>query len=340
MGSRELRVGFWSGLDFWRAVRASGIAGGDETLEPVGTIIGARERTLGERADVALRYCNHEGKLDVVVSDMNERHNCETICDHVWSGHVGADQLYGIGDDTYFYKMPAVFVQLGMVMDVIELAEVACEMMGTYGLAPWTQEGRVQDIAPLVSRGELSEYVHAACAKGVRGATRALAALKIATPGSNSPRESDVAVFFKVSRRKGGAELGGFCMNEPIYVPEDLRDLAGQGTIKPDFCWQRQKVVVEYDSDEDHLSTFEKTRDERRRHALEAMGYTVLTLTNEMIHSDEALNAFVRELERRLGLRRKALTKQSYEERRNLRERLFGRERTCEALRRLNRVKS
>ena len=87
-------------------------------------------------------------------------------------------------------------------------------------------------------------------------------------------------------------------MNKKLAVPQEFWSLAGQRTIKPDYCWMNAKVACEYDSDDDHLNSRQKTKDERRRVTLEAMGYKVMTLTNGILKSGEALNAFTAELER------------------------------------------
>ncbi|MGI6231215.1 MAG: hypothetical protein ACOYJL_10015 [Tractidigestivibacter sp.] len=336
MAERELLVGFESALSFWRTVRAAGLGDNGTALATDGHVFGSQQLPVPERVGFALRCCNADRPLHIVVPSIGKRTSLVSAQEHVWSGVTKRGDLLGMGQGVSFYEMPATFVQLGMVMTDIELAQVANEMMGTYGLTPWADESRVQDIKPLVSYAELQEYALAAKAAGVRGATRACHALELATPGSNSPRETDVAVFMKLSRRKGGAELGGFVMNEPIHVPDEYKSLAGQSTISPDFCWTRQKVSQEYDSDEDHLTSRAKTTDERRRQTLEAMGYRVFVLTNGILRSNSAFNAYLRELEVALGLRRRALSSHALDLRRNLREQLFGPELASEALRELN----
>ena len=94
-------------------------------------------------------------------------------------------------------------------------------------------------LAALTSRAELVGYAKSARAVGVRGAGKAVRAL-------------DLAVFFLLSRRLGGAGLGGFAVNA----------------------------------------------------SLEAMGYTVMVATNDLVKDGTKLDAFVDDLTCRLGLRR------------------------------------
>ena len=168
-------------------------------------------------------------------------------------------------------------------------------------------------------------YAKSARAVGVRGAGKAVRALDLATGGSASPRETDLAVFFLLSRRLGGAGLGGFAVNASLEVSQRHREaLEGQSEVKPDFLWTDAKLVVEYDSNAHHLTPKKKESDEARRRVLEAMGYTVMVATNDLVKDGTKLDAFVDDLTCRLGLRRRSLSKWQQDSRDKLRERLFG----------------
>lgn len=128
-------------------------------------------------------------------------------------------------------------------------------------------------LAALTSRAELVGYAKSARAVGVRGAGKAVRALDLATGGSSSPRETDLAVFFLLSRRLGGAGLGGFAVNASLEVSQRHREaLEGQSEVKPDLLWADARLVVEYDSNAHHLTPKKKESDEARRRVLEAEG--------------------------------------------------------------------
>lgn len=133
-----------------------------------------------------------------------------------------------------------------------------------------------------------------------------------------------MAVYFNLPRRRGGAELRGFEMNKPIELVGEQRELAGQDQVKPDFLWECKRVTVEYDSDLTHLNSRQKTKDERRRSALESVGYKPLVVTNGITSDEVALNALTSQLERRLGYRRKPLSAREAALRSMLLRRLFG----------------
>ncbi|WP_433569842.1 hypothetical protein [Tractidigestivibacter sp.] len=221
------------------------------------------------------------------------------------------------------FRMPAVIVQLARIWDEIDVATVAMEMLGTYGISNQEDFSWAVDLQPLVTMGELQDYARVASASGVRGAKRAQEAIKLSVPNSNSPRETAVALYLGLPRRKGWAELGGFVMNQGIRLAEEQERIAGQGVVKPDFLWESKSVSVEYDSDLEHLTPQQKTKDERRRNAMESAGYWAPTLTNGIVKDEDALNAFTAELERRMGFRRRALTRAESERRHDLVRRLF-----------------
>ena len=118
--------------------------------------------------------------------------------------------------------------QLAYSFDEISLAEIAYEMTGTYGIAPWEDDGAHARLEPLVDIAGLCGYATSARLLGVRGARRACAALDIVVPGSNSPRETDTAIFLSLGRGRGGLGAAGFKMNAPVALPDRLASMVGQ----------------------------------------------------------------------------------------------------------------
>lgn len=123
----------------------------------------------------------------------------------MWRGPLTREHLVDLGQGVSVCVMPAVFSQLAYSFDEISLVEIAYEMTGTYGIAPWEDDGAHARLEPLVDVAGLCGYATSARLLGVRGARRACAALDIVVPGSNSPRETDTAIFLS---RKGERRLG------------------------------------------------------------------------------------------------------------------------------------
>lgn len=316
-------VGYESALSYWRATRVA--YGAQQVLEPEGRTYGARPLSISEQTALALNLCADEKPLQVVISDKRGRHTYASIENHVWRGPLTADYLVSLGSGIHVCRMPVVLCQLATMWDEVELAEVACEMMGTYGLTPWTERGSTGDLEPLLDVAEIRGYASSARALGIRGASKVLGSLSLVASSSNSPRETAIAIFFLRGRPLGGAALGGFAMNKRIALPDRLARVLKKKSIAPDFSWPNG-TVVEYDSRQEHDDPETRARDEEKRRAYQAEGLDCLTLTNGILRSNARLNYFVSDLERSLGLPRRPLSKKMEERRRDLRERLFGSE--------------
>lgn len=323
MGNEALVIGYETALDFWRASRVA--SEGQHVLDDAGKVFGTRTLELHERAALAANLCNSSVPVDAVVGSVAERRRSPAIRDRVFTGPLMQSHLHAVDQYVSVCQPGPMLVQLAMELDELDLAQVACELCGTYGLTPWAEDSFQSDVAALTSKAELVGYAKSARALSVRGAGKAVAALELAVDGSASPRETDLVVFFRLSRRLGGAGLGGFSANASLEVPQRHREaLDGQSEIRPDFLWADARLVVEYDSNAHHLTPKKKESDEARRRVLEAMGYTVMVATNEMVKDGAKLDAFVDDLTCWLGLRRRPLTRWQQDSRDKLRERLFG----------------
>ncbi len=303
MTDRELIIGYGSALDFWRAAR---IAGAGPATDPEGVVYGMRrDDDLMPRVRRLADLCCSGVPLDGVVVERGKRRHCDALSDRVWKGPLSG-QLTKLDDDAWVCSFAATFVQLAGIWNEVELAALAYEMCGSYGLPPTGVDEGAQDLTPLSSVAELKAYASAAQALGTRGGRRACGSLGLVVEGSNSPRETDIALLLSLSRRKGGYDLRGFKMNAEVKVPKARRPALGQAVIRPDFLWPDRNVALEYDSNAHHLTPQEKEHDEARRRVLESMGYRVFVMTNEVLRSDIKLGALMADLQNALGVRRPA----------------------------------
>lgn len=328
MGESKLVVGYESALEFWRAVRVS--SEGPGTHDPEGKADEGRSLVRSEQVVRALVHCGTDSPIKAVVTEKDQRHGSARVEDHVWRGPLADQHLLALDDDIFVCRMPVVFAQLAATWDVIDLAELACEMAGTYGLTPWLAVGCVGSLPPLVDLADLMGYAVSARAAGARGAARAMSALALASAGSRSPRETDVSIFFREGRPRGGAGVGGFSMNQHVELPPELARRLGRRTVVPGFSWDNG-TIVEYGSDQAHQTPDGRARDESKRLAYQAAGLDCLTLTNGILGSDARLNLFVEDLERSLHLSRRPMSERMRGARSDLRLRLFGPESPEEA---------
>lgn len=329
---KELRIGFESALAFWRAARRAGAE--PEAMDQGERVFGARDRGIAERVGSARALCGVEGSLDVAVPSASDRINSEHVRNRVWRGPVSERTLVRLGNGVEVFRPAAMLVQLGTVLDEIDLAEVAYELAGTYVVNPDADHG-FGEAPALVTVSELRAYASAAKALGTRGAARAASALELVADGSNSPRETDVAILLSLGRARGGAGAPGFRMNVNVHLPEGLVSVIGQRIVRPDFSWPNG-TVGEYDSDDFHRTPQARARDERKRRAYQSVGMDCITMTAATFQSNAELDLLISDLEGSLGLRRNPPNARMLAARRQLRERLFGPESMDAALAALN----
>jgi very-short-patch-repair endonuclease len=63
---------------------------------------------------------------------------------------------------------------------------------------------------------------------------------------------------------------------EPV-VQHVINDAAGRFVARADAAYPSMRIVIEYDSKQEHTDEFQIARDARRRNALQALGYVVLS---------------------------------------------------------------
>lgn len=320
MAKQQLIVGYDTALEFWRETRAT--SSELQELEGEGRTYGRLPQTVTTIARRTIELLGVEAPIDVVAPSSSARVKNPLVSPHSFAAPMPPRHLFRIDEDVAICRMPVVFVQLAYEASLIDLARIAYEMTGTYGFG--TTGELVKDLRPLVDLGELRGYATSGRALRVRGATRACRALDLVVPNSNSPRETDVAIALMTPRSMGGFALPGFVMNQPIKLSEHLGAIVGSDVLTPDFYWPDGKVIMEYESDQFHTSLTAIGRDERRRRAFESDGYHVVRLMNDVLATNDALNSFMTQLAKTLGLRRRPASEAMLAKRRELRQELFG----------------
>lgn len=320
MAKHQLIVGYDTALEFWRETRAT--SSELQELEGEGRTYGRLPQTTTSIARRIIELLGVEAPIDVVAPSSSARVKSPLVSPHSFAAPMTPRHLFRIDEDVAICRMPVVLVQLAHKTSLIDLARIAYEMAGTYGFGATGE--LVKDLRPLVDLGELKGYATSGRALRVRGATRACRALDLVVPNSNSPRETDVAIALMMPRSMGGFSLPGFVMNQHIKLSEHLEAIVGSDVLMPDFYWPNGKVIMEYESNQYHISPTAIGRDERRRRAFESEGYRVVRLMNDVLATNDSLNSFMTELAKTLGLRRRPASEAMLAKRRELRQELFG----------------
>ncbi|MGN0038962.1 MAG: hypothetical protein ACI36Y_07520, partial [Coriobacteriales bacterium] len=148
------------------------------------------------------------------------------------------------------------------------------------------ESGAIAESKPLTSIESISQLGRE---YSVVGSKSALKALEHVMQGSRSPKESELAMKLGLPLRLGGFGLSGFTMNSPVELGQFGREITGKSFCVPDLLWAEQKLDVEYNGKDWHSFPEQRESDLRRRQALAAEGYTVLTVDQRVIESPDSL---------------------------------------------------
>ncbi|WP_139651126.1 hypothetical protein [Raoultibacter phocaeensis] len=177
-------------------------------------------------------------------------------------------------------------------LSLIELIQLGFELCGIYDLL--SEGDDIPRCAPLTTVAKLISSIenmpHAACRK------KALRAVRYIVENSASPKETELVMLLCLPYKLGGYGIKAPLLNHRIKVTKTGKRFTSNDFFEVDLYWPESRLIGEYDSDKYHKGERKKTKDTARRNALEAMGYTVVNVTFDLLKSreatDEAANAF------------------------------------------------
>lgn len=123
--------------------------------------------------------------------------------------------------------------------------------------------------------------------------------------GSASIRETQLALHFRISRKRGGNGIGIPDLNYEIPLEGAMRKRAGQGTYYVDQYWPGYQLAVEYESDEFHHTKEDVARDRKRRNLLQDLGFRVITVNTKQLTNVWETDDIARQILRHMHKRQK-----------------------------------
>lgn len=293
----KLFLGYATALSYWRAAKDRQLARPTQSFplnEPC-----PQSKELD--AINFYRLGIPSGHLDVIVGADNSRKKTQGVTTY-WERKPTKDTkrhpwYYRVDEGVYVAGPELCFLQLARTYSLAELVRLGFELCGGYSI-----EGRVErgfsDRSPLTTKEKLTSFLETA--SGHAGMRAARKAAQYVLDNSASPRETDLAMMLCMPVHYGGYGLRGAELNAEIDPSNSLRNstrlLADRRTYKPDIFWRKQRVIVEYDSNYAHALTRKITLDSSRRNSLQSMGYSVVTVSNDLIRSTAAMDRVVRGL--------------------------------------------
>lgn len=235
--------------------------------------------------------------LHVLVARDSLRRRGDLVC-HVWTGALPKGSVLDTQNGFCVCSPEVCFLQMSSVLSLVELVQLGFELCGTYDLC--TEE--IRTCPPLTSVSKI-----AACIEkipNVNSRKKAVRALQFVAENSASPMETALVMLQCLPYRLGGFGIEKPLLNYRIDVNGQAKKYTSRGYFVADLCWPHHSLIAEYDSDKYHKEARRKTSDSERRNALEAMGYTVVSVTLDLVDNRAAMvrvaNALAKHTGRRL----------------------------------------
>lgn len=222
--------------------------------------------------------------LDVLVLSQASKRRLSRIRCYRWDKPLPPRSLFDLGEGIYVVGPELCALQAASTMEELELIEYLFELCARY--AP-TADGK--DYIPLVrplTTGKTIESLLRALPRTV-GKARALDALRFARDRSRSPMETALTMTLTCPVRLGGLGLRDVKMDHRVAVTGDARSLTRRSSLYFDTFVERGNQNIEYQS-EYHLHPQQAATDNERRHALRAMGYTMVEVSKQQFFDEMA----------------------------------------------------
>lgn len=198
-----------------------------------------------------------------------------------------------------YFPMPELQFHLrAEFLDIMQLSFLASYLCAKYHIEPI--EKRIErEIKPLSSKEKLEKYARMI---GGRKLSKEIKAIKLAVERAESPAEIGLAAFTSFPVRLGGCGLTLPVCGTELLLSQAAKQYMGNRTnFRPDLFWPTEKVIVEYDSDTFHSEKKRIEHDKRRVLALEAMGYSVKSVTREAFSNPSSRAQLMVDISRMLG---------------------------------------
>lgn len=224
---------------------------------------------------------------------------------HFFSGTLSAGSLFGLSGDAVVAVPPLALAHVALdERDDIAVLEYLWEACGTYRTARTGASGETAyQLLPLSSTRQIGRFLSPNSA--VAGTRRLARLLKYTRNGSESPRETKLALLLGLPMSLGGYGAGMPQMNFAVSASPEAQSISGRSGFRCDLCWPDAQLDVEYQSFERHSGETSRQRDSRRANALASMGWTVINVTNEELDSYAAMNSIAKAVFKHLGKRQR-----------------------------------
>lgn len=258
--------------------------------------------------------------LHVLAQPDRGRHPTRRITFHQTATTLPARSLLEIAPNVAVCSPELVFVQMAESLPLGELIALGYELCGCYPISADQSGSRVR--SQLTTPARLTAFGERAAR--MSGLRKARVAARYIRAKSASVRETEMSALLQTPMKWGGLGLPEARANEPVPLSHRATQIARGKRVVCDLLWENPPIAVEYDGREYHEGDQNQVRDSRRRDAMAADGFHVVTVTSPQLDGAteffEIADSITRKMGRRPRKRDAAFTVRHMKLRRELRK--------------------
>ena len=291
-----LCLGYESSLRYWltktegEAIPEVATAGAFRQAEATSALVKEGTLPFGPEPD---------RPLHLVVGDPALKHRVRDCRTHVCRINLPPGSFRCLPQGNIVSSPELTFLQMASTASLWQLIEIGNYLCSTFSIS---DEGRgyTGKREQLVSVRLLAEFLDT-LPPNTYGANKARAALEYVVELTASPKESQLAMHYRLPLELGGRGPINICANQAIQIDEHGQRLLASGHLVGDLFLPDFNCDLEFDSIEFHTGRFRLDHTQTRRNVLEAMGIKTVSATEGQINRIEKLDDFTWLLEERIG---------------------------------------
>lgn len=194
------------------------------------------------------------------------------ISPHTHSSALPPNSIFKVNDSLFIVSPQLSFLQLCHKSSLIEAIQLGFQLCGRYNglhFSPHTTAGSIQNIIK--------------SSNSLRGSKLAKCAIRYIRDNSGSPMETACTLLLCLPYKYGGYGIPFPELNKPIPLTYGTKKLTSHNFFIGDLVWHKEKLIVEYNSDEFHIDKRSLYNDVQRSNLLDLNGIRTITITRRML---------------------------------------------------------
>ena len=207
--------------------------------------------------------------IDLMIKNKAQYHASKSCNFHLYEKSFPAGSFLQLEKQIYLASPELTFCTLANSLPIEKLIIFGLELCGTYTFNN-DEHCVLYDCSQISNADKITKYVKTLkrVYPGFRGIKNAGYAASFLQDYSASPQESRVYLVLGGPRKIGAFGIHGIELNKEIKLSAKAKKIAGQNIIKPDLSISKNKIAIEYDSNQFHDNEGQNIRDKNRLNAL------------------------------------------------------------------------